>query len=186
MPDADETTRQHMQQESSQELIYGQCEEACLVSVSGIPPPECDFIILEAHETVIGDTNPMRVRTQVAEYLFGSAERRFAIHNPAQSEQLTNETPKQPGLRPALEPAIEPQPTGSVSLLESFDEFAAKDFAEYVLGKEEARVSWMYPARVITGEAASGHDAMDMWMMLQLLIPGVEDAEETDLGPEAF
>jgi hypothetical protein len=186
VPDAHETTRQHVQQESAQELIYGQSQEAFLVFVSGVPPPECDFIMFEAHETVIGNRNAMCVRSQIAEHLFGSAERRFAIHNPAQSGQLTDETAKQPGLRPALEEAVEPQLTGSVSLPESIDEFAAKDFAEYVFGKEEARVSRMYPARVVTGEAAGGHDAMDMWMMLQLLIPAVEDAKETDLGPEAF
>lgn len=109
MPDADETTRQHMQQESAQELIYGQSEEASLVSVSGIPPPECDFIMLEAHETVIGDSNPMRVRAQVAEYLFGSAERRFAIHNPVKSPELTNQTLKQFGLRPGLKHAMKSQ-----------------------------------------------------------------------------
>jgi hypothetical protein len=186
VPDADETARQHVQQESAQELICGQSQEAPLVFVSGVPPPECDFIILEAHETVIGDRHAMRIRTQITEHLFGSAERRFAIHNPAQSGQLTDETPKQPRLRPALEPAVKPQLTRSVSLLESFDEFATKNFAEYVFGKEEAGASRMYPARVVAGETAGGHDAMDMWMVLQLLIPGVEDAEETDLGPEAF
>ncbi len=76
------------------------------------------------------------------------------------------------------------QLSGSVSLLETFDEFAAKDFAEYVFGKEEARISGVHPVRVIVGEAAGGHDAVNMRMVLQLLIPGVEDAEETDLGAE--
>ena len=40
----------------------------------------------------------------------------------------------------------------------------------------------MYPVRVIAREAAGGHDAMNMRMMLQLLIPGMEDAEKADLG----
>ena len=79
---------------------------------------------------------------------------------------------------------MEPQLPGSVSLLETFDELAAKDFAEYVFWKEEARISGMHPVRVVVGEAAGGHDAVDMRMVLQLLIPGVEDTEETDLSAQ--
>ena len=71
-----------------------------------------------------------------------------------------------------------------MSLLETFDEFAAEDFTEYVFGKEEARVSWMYPVCVIARKTTGGHDAVSMWMVLQLLIPAVEHAEETDLGAE--
>lgn len=40
----------------------------------------------------------------------------------------------------------------------------------------------MYPVRMIAGEAAAGYDAMNMGMMLQLLIPGMENAEETYLS----
>ena len=61
---------------------------------------------------------------------------------------------------------------------------AAKDFAEHVFWKEEARISGAYPVRVIAGETAGGHDAVNMRMVLQLLIPGVEDTEETDLGAQ--
>ena len=94
MPDADETARQHMQQKAAQELIDGQSQEPFPVFMRGVPPPECDFTIFEAHKAVIGDCNTMRVRTQIAEHLFGSTERRFAIHNPAQGGQLTDEAPK--------------------------------------------------------------------------------------------
>jgi hypothetical protein len=54
-----------------------------------------------------------------------------------------------------------------VSLPETFDEFAAKDFAEYIFGKEEARISGAHPVRVVVGEAASGHDAVNMRMVQQ-------------------
>ena len=39
---------------------------------------------------------------------------------------------------------------------------------------------------MIGRQAAGGHDAMNVRMMLQFLIPGVEDAEETDLGAQMF
>ena len=164
MPDAHETARQHVKQETAQELIDWQCQEAFLVFVSGIPPAECHFVIPEANETTIGDRDAMGVSAEITKHLFGSAERGLAIYDPPQSEQLMDEALKHPGLRPAAEPAIESQLSGSVSLLETFDEFAAKDYAEYVFGKEEARISGAHPVRVVVGEAAGGHDAMHMRM----------------------
>ena len=71
-----------------------------------------------------------------------------------------------------------------MSLLETFDELAAEDFAENVLGEEEAKAPGMHPVRVIVRETAGGDYAMNMRMVLQLLIPGMENAEETNLGPE--
>ena len=38
--------------------------------------------------------------------------------------------------------------------------------------------------RVIARQAASGHDTVNVGMMLQLLIPRVEHAEKTDLRAE--
>jgi len=40
------------------------------------------------------------------------------------------------------------------------------------------------PAGVIVGESAGGNDAVDMGMKLQFLIPGMQHAEEADLGAE--
>ena len=40
------------------------------------------------------------------------------------------------------------------------------------------------PARVVGCQTAGGHHAVHMRMMLQTLIPGVEHAEEADLGAE--
>ena len=40
------------------------------------------------------------------------------------------------------------------------------------------------PTGVIAGESASGNDTMDMGMKLEFLVPGMEHAEEADLGSE--
>ena len=42
------------------------------------------------------------------------------------------------------------------------------------------------PAGVVERESAGGNDAMDMGMVFQFLIPGMEHAEEADLGAEMF
>ena len=40
------------------------------------------------------------------------------------------------------------------------------------------------PARAIESQPASRHDAMHMRMVLEVLAPGVEDRQDSDLGPE--
>ena len=65
--------------------------------------------------------------------------------------------------------------------LESGDKLAAEDTTEHPGGKEEGAARG-YPAGVIRSETASGQHAVDMGMMLQSLVPGVEHAEEANLG----
>jgi len=74
--------------------------------------------------------------------------------------------------------------SGSMSLLESGDEFAAEDLAENPDREEELVVTGANPASVVRRQATSGDDAMDVGMMLQLLVPGVQDTEKADLGAE--
>lgn len=42
----------------------------------------------------------------------------------------------------------------------------------------------MYPVCVIARETTSGYDTVNMGMMLQLLIPGMQDAEKADFRSE--
>ena len=63
------------------------------------------------------------------------------------------------------------------------DELAAKHAAEHLDGKKES-MAWLDPARAIGRQTAGGNDAMDMRVKAQLLIPGVENAEEANLCAE--
>ena len=65
--------------------------------------------------------------------------------------------------------------------LESGDKLAAEDTTEHFDGKEEGSARGD-PAGVVRSETAGGQHAVDMGMMLQSLVPGMEHAEEADLG----
>jgi len=67
--------------------------------------------------------------------------------------------------------------------LESGDELAAKHTPEHRDGEKEVRAR-SNPAGVIAGESTGGDDTVDMGMNLELLVPGMQHAEETDLGTE--
>jgi len=66
---------------------------------------------------------------------------------------------------------------------ESGNELAAKDTTEHLDGEKEARAG-LNPAGVIERDPTGRHDAVDMGMKPEFLVPGVQYAEETDLGPE--
>src|SRR5437868_15010372 len=65
----------------------------------------------------------------------------------------------------------------------SRDELATKHAPQYSNGKKEAWVG-PNPAGVIARESAGGNDTVDMGMKLEFLVPGMEHAEEADLGSE--
>ena len=69
--------------------------------------------------------------------------------------------------------------------LQSGDELAAKDAAEYLYRKEEM-VFGMDPTRVVWRKTTGGYHAVHVGMRLQVLSPGVQHAEEADLRAEMF
>ena len=69
------------------------------------------------------------------------------------------------------------------SRLEPVDELSAKYALEHVDGEKEPRVR-PNPAGVIEGEPTRWDDAVDMGMNVEFLIPGMQHAEEADLGTE--
>src|SRR5215467_11088625 len=63
--DADESRWQHMQQESSQELVNGQRHQTLLVVVSGIAPTKSDQTIRERDESMVGNGYAMGVLAEI-------------------------------------------------------------------------------------------------------------------------
>ena len=77
VPDADESRRQHVQQESSKELVDRQRHETLLVFVSGIAPAESDPVIGERDKSMIGNCYSMGVLAEVAKRMLRAAKRTF-------------------------------------------------------------------------------------------------------------
>ena len=69
--------------------------------------------------------------------------------------------------------------------MKEVEKLAAEDAAEDLDGEEEG-VFRMNPVRVAWIEAAGGNDAVEMRMRSEVLSPGVQNAEEADLGSEVL
>jgi hypothetical protein len=78
---------------------------------------------------------------------------------------------------------MEGQSSGAKRSPQAGDELAPKHFAEHLHRKKES-VTWANPGGLIESEPSRWNDAVNMGMMLQVLSPCMENAQEADLGPE--
>ena len=74
VPDADESRRQYVQQESAQKFVDSQRHETLLILMSGIAPAEGDHAFRERDQTMVRDrypsTYPMAISEIEGLYLF--------------------------------------------------------------------------------------------------------------------
>src|ERR1035437_6384451 len=112
-----------------------------------------------------------------------TTEGRFSIDHPVMAEKLAEPSGKDLGLSELIQIAIEAELSFAAGALQGRHELTAKNPAQHFDGKKE-RVAGVDPVGVIQRESTRWNHAMDMGMMLEPLIPGVQHAEETDLGAQ--
>src|SRR5437899_5483825 len=69
---ANQPLGQNVDEEASQELIRGNGHDLLLAAVSIVSPAEGDAIVLEGHETMVGDGDAVGIAGQVVENMFGA------------------------------------------------------------------------------------------------------------------
>jgi hypothetical protein len=75
--DADESGRQHVQEEPAQEFADFERHQTLLILVSGIAPAESDSTISERDKAMVGDRYAMGVLAEIAKRMLRAAERAF-------------------------------------------------------------------------------------------------------------
>jgi hypothetical protein len=108
------------------------------VSPPVIFPAECDLVVLEAEQTVIGYGDPVGIAAEVVQNLIRAAEGRFRVDDPF--ELATGSDQGLEGFRigQGLKGAMEPELAGGVSRFEIVEEPAAEEAGENAHGQEEA------------------------------------------------
>jgi hypothetical protein len=76
-----------MQEEATQELIYGQCHQPLLVAMRGVAPAESDLAIAEGHEPLVGDGNAVGVCAEIAQCMFRSTKGALRVDDPVLTKQ---------------------------------------------------------------------------------------------------
>ena len=82
MADSHEPRRQHVQQESPDELRGGQGHDLNPVMVASIPILKADRSIVDRQDSVIADGHAMGVAAEIFQRSLRSVERRFGVEAP--------------------------------------------------------------------------------------------------------
>ena len=127
----------------------------------------------------------MGVAAQVPQGVLDSAERPFAVYDPLRAIRLADERDECVGGFQRLQSAVETQLAVLKGLLESHSEFTAEDFLQHGHRQEEARLG-ADPSATVGSQTAGRNHAVDVRMMQELLIPGMQHAEEADIGAQTF
>src|SRR5258707_15801360 len=79
---ANQPLGQNVDEEASQELIRGNGHDLLLAAVGIVSPAECDAIVLEGHETLVGDGDQVGIEWQGVKNMLGAAERGLGADQP--------------------------------------------------------------------------------------------------------
>jgi hypothetical protein len=128
--DANESLRQDMKQESSDELVSRDGHRSHLVAAGVISPPEGNAFAIEGDESVVGDGDTMSITTEIADDLFRPAEGGFGINNPILTKQRSEERIEVFRFRQVVDRTGAGQAFLVMGAAESGDELSTKNFGE--------------------------------------------------------
>jgi hypothetical protein len=178
-----ETSRQDVQQKATDKLNGVESHNAVLVVLSVVLPAKADLTAAERLQAMVGDGDTVCVARQVLQDLQRPAEGRFGVDDPGSQSSLTYPPRPSRSCGKIGQAAVKHQGAAPKGLVEMIQELAAKEPAHHTHGQEEVG-SAGDPAPAVRADAASWDNAMQVWMVLQILAPGVQDGHESDLGTE--
>src|SRR5215831_4074253 len=123
----------------------------------------------------------MGITSQILQNMFWTAKRRLRVDHPVLRRQVVQECGKGLVVCQWQTVSIKHQLLMFKSAFQTFQKHVAKNRAEYLHGQEE--IGWRGdPAGVIGRQSTSRYHIVNMGVALQGLSPGMQDAEESDLG----
>jgi len=181
--DADEALGKQVKKEATEKLIARDGHHFLPIVVGRVTPAKGDLVVRQCDQAMVGDGNAVSIAAEILQHILGSAEGWFGVDDPIFAEEGTQPGSEELGMGERCEFPGQVQLTAFEGRLQASDELATEHAPQYGDGKEEAWVR-SNPAGVIAGESAGGDNTVDMGMQLDFLIPGMEHAEEADLGSE--
>ncbi len=103
MADADQPFRENVDQESSQKLICGNRHDLLFTASCVVFPAKRDLIILERHQSMVGDGDAVRIAGEIVQNRLGTAEGWLGIDDPILVEELSEKLAKAMWLSKTLE-----------------------------------------------------------------------------------
>jgi hypothetical protein len=123
--------------------------DALLAAVGIIAPAEADALAIEGGDAVVGDGHAVSVAAEVAEDMFGSAERRLGVDVPVLVAKLLDQLIEHRGIAQRSGRASEVEPSLAVELAEADEELVAEHGAQNGNRQQEHRMAGRDPSLVV-------------------------------------
>src|SRR5207302_8707297 len=128
--DAHESSGEHKQKETPQELCRAKRHLALLATVGVILPVKGDALLVEGQQAMIGDGHAMGVAAKIAQHLHGSTEGGLGIDDPVVAVQAAEEFCELPWIGESGGRAGTAEWVAAVQTFQAGEELATKDAAE--------------------------------------------------------
>src|SRR4051794_18303101 len=183
MADAMKAVRQGVQQETPNELIGRQGHHLALVVMPVIAPTEADLIARHVDQPAVRDGDAVRIATEIGQDRRRAGKGALGVDHPLRTPQFTEAAGEDRCGGKTGQRAEERQSAGLERRLQVFQEQPAEQPREDTHRQKEAGPT-RNPTPAVRRQAATGDQAMHVRMVLQVLTPGMEHSDETDLGAE--
>ena len=179
MAHAHEGGRDGVEQEPANELVGRQGHGLAPAGVAAISIGEGDGTVLNREQPVVGDGDAMGVAADVVQDRLGAAKSTLGIDHPLLVVELSEQAAKGRLRGEVRDLAGENEAAVVKGCLEKCQELAAKDLGQRLDRKQEVRARGD-PPLPIPRERAAGDGAVEMDVVAQGLVPGVQDGSDTD------
>jgi hypothetical protein len=175
--------RRDMQQQSSQEFHRLDRAGAQAVAALVVLIAEGHLAVLQRHQPVVGDGHPTGIAGQVREHRLGLPEGFLGIDHPLRVTQGREPPLPRGGLGERPTAPRQGELALAIEVLQPRQVQSPKASREDADGQEEVGAT-RYPTRPIRSHAPRREDTMEMWMVMQLLAPGMEHGKAPHLRTE--
>lgn len=173
MLDLHEPRRQDVYKEAADKLLCCHGHYLQTGSILVVPPLETDHPVSDTQYPAIGDSNPVGIPAQVFDDTGGVPERWFAIYDPFFLIQTVQESTPSDGIVQITQLSQQAE----LRLFKIVQELAAK-FPRKHLNRDKELFARFHPLPDSVN-AAAGNDAVDMWMVHEILSPCMQDRGKT-------
>jgi hypothetical protein len=172
---ADEASGDDVPQKAPDEFHSAQGHGPSAAAVFSILVPESDGVHVVGEDAFVADGDPVSVATEVAQDLFRAGHGGLGV-----DDEFLNGRATQQKAACALGHT---QAARDESDFKRLQELPSKDRRELSDWQEEPR-SRRDPLSSVEAQSSAGRDAVDVGVIPELLIPGVENGDEAGGGPE--
>ena len=184
VPDTDESLREHVEQEASDEL-HARDRHGSFLPSGAILPPEFDLSVMDGDDALVGDGDAVGVAGQILQDLGRATKGWLGVDHPLLSADFGDRAGPGGEIAKSFELTVKLDITVAIGGFESLEIQTPKQPAEDAHRQEET-ISAGGPSKLVAGDSSTGDDAVHVGVVEQGLAPGVKNGQEADVCTEVL